>query len=171
LLLFCLSGPFFRSFRAAKRQGISETASETTLRPRSDKRKGRNDDLAVILFAGHCEGRRPEAIPALEEEIASQTKLRARSDSFCLSLRGAKPRSNPTDSPSLRAKRSNLRLLRRRKDELAMTCWGSLRGFLFCHCEERSDEAVSGPKRTRLPHPFLLSLKRDCFGDENTTSQ
>ena len=131
----------------------------------------RNDDLAVILFAGHCEGRRPEAIPALEEEIASQTKLRARSDSFCLSLRGAKPRSNPTDSPSLRAKRSNLRLLRRRKDELAMTCWGSLRGFLFCHCEERSDEAVSGPKRTRLPHPFLLSLKRDCFGDENTTSQ
>ena len=69
----------------------------------------RNDDLAVILFAGHCEGRRPEAIPALEEEIASQTKLRARSDSFCLSLRGAKPRSNLKG------------LLRRRKDDLAVT--------------------------------------------------
>ena len=63
------------------------TASEAKQRPRSDP-----SCSSLALVVGHCEGRRPEAISQLR--LLRRRKYDLAGTPSCVSLRGAKPRSN-----------------------------------------------------------------------------
>jgi len=84
--------------------------------------RGQSPRSNPVVFFRRCE--RSEAIPALEEEIASQAKLRARNDlqkSRCDSfLCHCEERSDEAVS-YFSMKRGKVRLLWKRKDELAGT--------------------------------------------------
>jgi len=82
--LLSLRGPKARSNPAGISLPLRAKRSNPVLLGKGFLRllRRQNNDLAVTLFVGHCEGRRPEAISYSQvgKETASQTILRACSD-------------------------------------------------------------------------------------------
>jgi len=169
--LFCqCEDPPLLSLRGAKRR-----SSLTRLLRQTKKTR-----LAMTLFVRHCEGQRPEAIPyshRVRKEIASQTRQQARNDQE----KGEKTRLAMTEERTKRRPRmteekrdtttsqgplvrhcegrspeaiSSLRLLRKRKDELAMTSLGDGKRDCFAR---RKSEARNDKE------------KRDYFAEETTS--
>lgn len=143
-----LRGPFLSSLRGAKRQGISETALETKLRPRSDSQP-----------VARSEATKQSRVSGGLLRLLRQTKSEARSDTLFLGRKA--------------------RLLRKQNGDLAVTGWGSprstlslsLRGFLFCHRKERSDEAVQNFHEWRKRETASETKPRprsDKVGDHRT---